>query len=246
MSPTIHEDAAMEDMEESIKDPYWVDVLAQVTEGIKDGSYTADYIDPIGQPGRGWKPEQVWAFTKIHALSQAGRLARVTLRIGDTPHADSRREQNAAALSNLRDSFVAHVDMHQHGADSDGYLEWTDPIVLRSPGMPRLSIPAGQLPLEIGTTMASRTQLHLYMHGGVARWPYGHDAVTLLIQVPRWEDPDHRNPLGIDRETDADDEAAFLKSQVDEAVEMLRSAGLRTAGAFLERSMVAWELDRVA
>ena len=40
----------------------------------------------------------------------------------------------------------------------------------------------GWAPLEVGYTRPSRTLLHLTEFGAVARWPYGHDVITLLVQ----------------------------------------------------------------
>lgn len=46
-------------------------------------------------------------------------------------------------------------------------------------------LPPGQASLEIGTTLPSRTLLHM-CGGGVARWPYGSETVRLLVNL---EDP---------------------------------------------------------
>ena len=39
------------------------------------------------------------------------------------------------------------------------------------------------MPLEIGHTNPETTVWHLAETGGIARWPYGHDKITLLLST---------------------------------------------------------------
>jgi hypothetical protein len=44
-------------------------------------------------------------------------------------------------------------------------------------------IQPGEAPLEIGSSLPSRTWLHLREDRAVARWPYGHDSFMLFVKV---------------------------------------------------------------
>ncbi len=163
-------------------------------------------MDSIGQnPWDGWPMEQVAVFIKIQVMIHTGLVAMVPLSTPRPPLADRERAGNAEALASLPHPFTASVDMYQSNEAGDGLLSWSEPIEASlstgiigrdSDGRTRpvpvhFMIPPGSAPLEIGSSLASRTWTHLVMDSGrVARWPYGHSRIRLLVNFDRdaaWE-----------------------------------------------------------
>ncbi|WP_069765975.1 hypothetical protein [Streptomyces sp. LUP47B] len=163
--------------------------------------FTPGFVAAVGQihrlkPGR-WPVHQVAAFLDIHAEVGAGRYAMVQIEVGAVPRPDAARAANAAALADLPDPFTTQLDSNQNAADEDGTVAWTEDIVVtRSTGVPytagcaapeSLTIPtvlrAFCVPLEVGTTMPSRTLLHLEEDGGVARWAYDSTDLYILLNL---------------------------------------------------------------
>jgi len=163
--------------------------------------FTPEFVDAIGQlhrqtPER-WPVHQVAAFLEIHASIGAGRYAMVQVGVGTAPRSDAARAVNAAALADLPVPFTADLDADQNAADEDGTLAWSESIVAtRSTGVAYtggcaapepLTAPAtvrpARIPLEVGTTMPSRTLQHLEEDGGVARWAYGSTDLYVLLNM---------------------------------------------------------------
>lgn len=163
--------------------------------------FTPEFVDAVGQmhrltPGN-WPVHQVAAFLDIHAAIGAGRYAMVQVEVGTAPRPDAGRAANAAALADLPEPFMAQLDLDQNAADEDGKVAWTeDVIVTRSTGVSytagcavpeSLTIPtvvgSFRVPLEVGTTMPSRTLLHLEEDGGVARWAYDSTDLYILLNL---------------------------------------------------------------
>jgi hypothetical protein len=240
----VHEQAAIEDMEDAVKDPYLANLIDRTMLLLRDGTWSADYLAPLGQPGRGWRREQVWAFCRLHAMTRAGSLSRFRIPVGATPGRDANRVGNAAKLAAVSDGHGGYVvDLHptQHHADYDGVFRWAEPIQLVCPGRSRLRVDPWWAPLEVGTCYPSRVALHLFQFGAVARWPYGQDAITVLLRVPtRGEGVDVTN-LPVVRETPEDEEADYLEAEVATVVHELRERGLRTSALFIERAMTVWK-----
>lgn len=163
--------------------------------------FTPGFVSAVGQmhrvsPGH-WPVHQVAAFLDIHSAIGAGVYAMVQIEVGATPRPDAERAANAAALDDLPDPFTAALDLGQNAADEDGMLAWTKGIIVtRSTGIPYTAgcatpesltiptyIPPFRVPLEVGTTMPSRTLLHLEEDGGVARWAYDSTDLYLLVNL---------------------------------------------------------------
>jgi hypothetical protein len=165
------------------------------------GHFSPEYVAAAGQmhrvdPGN-WPIHQVAAFLEVHAAVGAGRYALIEVEVGAAPLADAEREANAAALADLPEPFTATLDMDQSGADEDGEVAWSAPItVVWSTGVAfsagcrktepltvPATVPPSRIPLEVGTTMPSRTLMHLEQDGGVARWAYGSTDLYLLLNL---------------------------------------------------------------
>jgi hypothetical protein len=197
---TVHEDAALRLVEEWDSDPEGAAIIPKYAEGLRTGRWCRDYIDAIGQlhrigPSR-WPRHQVAAFVLMHHYLMSGFAAQVEIYVGRTPCPDVERDANASALANLPVPFVARVDRTQQNADQDGWLEWQSPITVnRSLGVAYYSssagdpepilirhvIPPGRVPLEVGSTLPSRTYLHTHADCGVARWPYETTWIRLFV-----------------------------------------------------------------
>jgi hypothetical protein len=170
-------------------------------QGLDEGRWTEEYLERVGQYRRGglerWPLEQIAVFAHIHSALMSGDVTEVEISTRGIPGPDSDRAGNAAKVAHLPGPFTAFVDQSQNHADSDGYLSWDEPIKMekslnvsftdgvhgKQPVMCIVELPPGSVPLEIGTTKPSRTYLHMRMDGGVARWPYGHDRITLFVSA---------------------------------------------------------------
>lgn len=176
--------------------------LVRTRNRLSDGGhFTPGFVSAVGQihrrdPAR-WPVHQVAAFLDIHAAVGAGRYAMVQVEVGAAPRPDAERDINAAALADLPDPFTAQLDIDQNAADEDGTVAWSEDIIItRSTGVPytagcgtrqSLTMPTAVrpflVPLEVGTTMPSRTLLHLEEDGGVARWAYDSTDLYVLLNL---------------------------------------------------------------
>lgn len=154
-------------------------------------------VTALGQPHFGWTNGELAMLYRLMTAWKNGEIAVTQLPVGTQPHRDAARAENAAALEALQrigdgDLFRAKVNQTQRHAEGDGTLHWTRRIILgaRSPEHPREEIVAvvngpGDAPLEIGSSNASTTFMHLAGGGNLARWAYGSDNVV-LISTTTW------------------------------------------------------------
>ena len=201
---TIHTDAARAVLDRLIETPEGMRVMHDTHQCLRDGRWSGRYIDSIGQHGSAtrsdWPMPQVAAFARVHGLIAAGAVAMVSVDTDGPPEPDKRREANARTLSGLPHPFVAKVDIGQtNSTRGDGVLRWTEPIrVSVATGLIETAegtewsgpislhyhgLPPGEAPLEVGSSLPSRTLLHLIEDGKVARWPYGHSELRLFINL---------------------------------------------------------------
>lgn len=196
---SVHVDIANLVLDDILDDPASAKVYAETRRKIRDGRLAEEQLAPIGQTLYGpksWGPEQVACWLAVHADLMGGRFAEVRIEVGAEPGADGDRRANAEKLEDLPAPFTAHVDLRQNGGDQDGSLTWSEPIrVSRSTGkgyeedgqtfpyLERCLVPPRCVPLEIGTTLPSRTRLHMDQDSGVARWPYGSPFIFLMVKM---------------------------------------------------------------
>ena len=200
---TLHEDLAIEHMHKMMSSPEGVGLVYDYYTGIR-GRWSRDYVDMLGQHHvhssvATWPLDQIWSFGWLHTAIETGRVGFIRVRTGGTPHSDKMRKINADMLAILPEPFEGEVDMAQNGAPCDGSFRWTRPIKVETStertkitpdgGIRTITAPVaikpGELPLEIGDTFPSRTILHLAEEGGVARWPYGTDWISILVDMTR-------------------------------------------------------------
>ena len=200
---TVHEDAATDALRDFLSTEDGAKAFSVCTAGLRTGRWSQGYVNAIGQthwhdPAR-WPLDQIYSFMMVHSRIMDGEIGKVQISAHGEPSADRERAINQAALENLPGPFVAHVDLDQHGSDrGDGFLAWTAPIqVEQSVGYPHSdlatghtapviitkTLPPGQVPLEIGYTLPSKTHDHLLSGRGVARWAYGSRRIYLFVRT---------------------------------------------------------------
>jgi hypothetical protein len=210
---TVHEDAAEALLQDIQLDEKATSAMLRLrnrhVQGDMDegGILGTGYADSLGSSARyapnKWPLHQHAAFVQIHALIGAGDVAYTCISTGGTPGPDADRAGNARKLEDTLNPFQAELDMHQNGADSDGVVWWDEPLkISRSTGAhffpsacrketyslityPTMRDP-GSAPLEVGDSWPSRTLLHLWEDGAVARWPYGSKLIWLFINYKRF------------------------------------------------------------
>lgn len=205
---TVHEDLAQGFLEDFQEDPdamyALIDLRNRHIRGEMDegGIWGTGYADALGSSARftpkQWPLYQHAAFLKLHALVGSGRVAYTYISTGGAPGPDHDRAENAFLLTETCPPFTATLDMGQNGADCDGSLAWGEPLRVSRPtgafyyadgcinqkqsilACPTTRKP-GWAPLEVGDSWLSRTLMHLWQYGAVARWPYGSDLIWLFL-----------------------------------------------------------------
>ncbi len=190
---SFHAQAIEKILDERIKDPAWAVLLVEVHRKLRHHEYGPPLlVDAIFQNHtESVGIEDALAFTLVWSSVMAGELCLCEIEVGHEPHEDRARDLNREVLSRLPIPFAADVS-DQNCADSDGGLSWGAPIrtdrQLRTEQGHAQSetwmAPPSAVPLEIGSTKASRTALHVRESRALARWPYGHKSIMLFIAHP--------------------------------------------------------------
>lgn len=194
---SAHVDAAEKTLDLFLADPAGGMALKVYRDGIKERRYGATGDAIHQQMWNTWPLEQVAAFALVHSELCSGKVAEVQISAGGAPGADADRAGNAALVANLPAPFTAEVFAHQNCEDQDGFLSWSEPIMMEvatgigivgPDGKTRRQvvtreIPPGEAPLEIGTTCASNTLMHLRSDRALARWPYGSERIRLFVAI---------------------------------------------------------------
>lgn len=180
---TLHESVASEHAANLASRPGGALVLEQYRTRLRHHYWGSEYEDAIGQPLLSVRPGQIASFATVHSGIAGGTIGRFLVRAGGVPRSDASRAENAELLADLPSPFGAFVAPGQgtstHG---DGRLEWIEPVEVDVPSG-TVTLAPRSVPLEIGTSQSSRTLLHLLEEQGVARWPYGHDWITILVAL---------------------------------------------------------------
>lgn len=194
---TIHQAGAKALLKNLMASPEWADLINSWSVKLGTGEASWEGFAVYGQPhGRstGWSLDQLACAVFMHTMVMNGKYAwRTYFLDGERgAHPDIAREANAAALAKLPAPLRAAVDMSQNLADDDGDLAWDAPIEFNRSTLThvgaeftaeQIMLPARSVPLEIGSTMPSRTLTHIQMDGGIARWPYGCDYVQVIVDL---------------------------------------------------------------
>ena len=228
---TAHEQGARTVLHRWLQDPekaaFAINSISQISRGRFADSELAAVMGVGWWGGRGiagLAPEQMLMTMFTHVDVCRGDILRTKVRAASDPSGDRFREENARALADLPHPFTAYVSESQHGGDCDGWLEWSEPVEAsvcteetfvdvsgRSGNVQVITtVEPMRVPLEIGSTLPSRTRLHMVESHGVARWPYGHDWVYVWVAPTGLGVYD--NPLGRPRHNLDRAPAAYLSA----------------------------------
>ena len=168
------------------ENPQWALLSANVCAKLNANFYEQRHIDVIMQHHKGlFDLYDAFAFIHVHTLICNGTFLVADIPVGRGPSRDKSKHINRAILGGLDGKFTA--EFRGGFGDSDGFLSWRDELRVHDPNhvtaFEYLCIPARQVPLEVGFTSASRTLMHLTQEGAIARWPYGHDHIRVLVQA---------------------------------------------------------------
>ncbi len=125
------------------------------------------------------------AFDEVVTSAELGWLVVAYGHVGATPGRDREQQANDAKLQGLPAPFEAWFAGGQ--GDCDGWLSWQGYLSVDHPlvdeSILRMRFPTSGVPLEVGSTDPDTTIWHLRHEGGLARWPYGFDYLTLLLRT---------------------------------------------------------------
>lgn len=168
------------------EDPRWVSVISDCMQRLGSGFYPQDFVNAIFQShslhNRHVDMDDAFIFAKVWCFYIKGQIYRIDIPIGELPGKNKDIEGNNRILSTLppylQSKFIPETGM---AADDDGYFKWKIPLdFLCEIDDEVRTIPPRSIPLEVGSTNAVQTYYHLFIHSGVARWPYGSDNIMLL------------------------------------------------------------------
>lgn len=140
------------------------------------------------QAGAEIEIEDAYSFCLLHSMIQSGQVCVAIIDISTCPMWDAKVTENngvlSASLSERSTPQCKWESQFWGGKDSsDGAIKWTgiaDFFVIKSGKIAdTVSLYSGSLPLEVGTISAAKTLTQI-LHGGVARWPYRQNKLTIF------------------------------------------------------------------
>jgi hypothetical protein len=189
-------------VEAGATDRKFMDLYSKVRDKMNNGGYARAYIDLFVHPqarSRRYSMADAWAFQQLSALLWTGKLliCEVGFRDKDsTPARDRDGDRNNQLLSRMVHPFNGWFKGGPSREPGDGMVEWKQPIHLeriidRGNGSPDragtvdrsiVEVPTGSILLEVGNVHDYSMIHRLRGEGGVARWPYGQQRVTILLR----------------------------------------------------------------
>ncbi|MGH2868103.1 MAG: hypothetical protein ACRDNK_11130 [Solirubrobacteraceae bacterium] len=173
--------------ERIVADPDRAAQLLQQIQRLNSRASVSALDDVVSQPWsrrrRDWYDAA--AIVEVAEQLQIGFWAIASVPLGAEPGKDRDELANQTKLDKLKTPYSAWCATGV--GDDDGGLEWDAPIRIRHVMHEEeplvLEYPASGVPLEIGHTEPETTIFHLRRDGGVARWPYRDQNVTLLLST---------------------------------------------------------------
>ena len=205
---TVHESGVISAVEKMFRtDPKGALAVGRTYAGLTSGAFPQEWVDAVFQNHSGAPTiHDAFVFHKIWHWIHTGRIGVVLVHVGSDPVADALVSDNQQALDKMTRAmpqFSATVRSGKGLHDDDGVFQWSEPIAFSRHFMTDAvcscdddvhscaagykedwSVGASGTMLEIGTTAASRTYLHIFAEGGVARWPYRSDDVFIFRAHP--------------------------------------------------------------
>jgi hypothetical protein len=143
-----------------------------------------------------------FGFAMLWSALVKGKMCYAIVEIDHECYANKAVATNRAILSGLAlvggpdgSKVRCEADFWGGLADCDGYFRWLDPLRFQrhlgddqridssARQFDTLTVEKGQLPLEVGTTLAGTTYGHIFTEGGLARWPY-HSKQIYVFYAP--------------------------------------------------------------
>ncbi len=175
-------------------EPGWGALIGDVISKLLSEHFDRAYVETFGQFNERWNsitPEDAYSFALLHADAMQGKLCKFQIQVGCGPYANADVDENQNILNGLPYPFKG-VFTPESGcsAQSDGTLEWTEPIVAPSYDADTntfelVELPPGDLMLEVGTTRFLTSFVHIKYDMGIARWPYNHNYITCYAPIER-------------------------------------------------------------
>ena len=178
------------------KDPQWSEFLTQVQRRMNGGAFS-DVDDVVQYAAIVRKPytyADAYVMANIHGALYEHKIARLTITMPLTAPPDKNLEAVAEVFQGKMAPFV--LEMWGGYGDQDGILSWDRPVRAYLPGyepteasgsyqqsqqVQQIRLPPGHIPLEVGSTLASRSWFHLLQDGGLARWPYESNEIHVYV-----------------------------------------------------------------
>jgi len=154
--------------------------LFQTAAAMNSGYFQTGFIDVVVQKPRPYDIYDAFVFLNCKTCLENGWIAYRLVELGDEPGPDRATEENNRALQQLPPDLTARF--HGGLGDADGYVrlsaaaEFT--VTVGDTDQPYRVAPR-TFPLEVGTTLGSRTWFHLFRERALARWPYGQTVLHL-------------------------------------------------------------------
>jgi hypothetical protein len=181
---SVHDAAMFHGFHDAVEqDPEHARAAVRYLAKMRAGTF--GFAPYIGQNAYGDNIYDAFAFASVHTWLCQGKVCAVRISVGAKPVADRETEEQNRRLLGVHPPFRA--EFWGGVGDDDGELAWDEPITVTRwpfttcPERCDIKQRPGQAPLEVGTTKASRTALHLWVQGAVARWPYGSNEIVLFI-----------------------------------------------------------------
>lgn len=191
--------------QEWLRDPKLSGVLSAYLANLIDGAY-GDFIEVCFQGRERPTPADAYGFAQVHAAKMRGAIAMAEIHLDAEPGEDRERQRNNDALRaglhgadalvttqtgeqefvGLADAPLFDGEFIGGAGDADGWIRWNAPLemcVFRDERPSSVVVEPRKIPLEVGTTSLGSTMRHLMFDRAVARWPYGHDRLTLLVVI---------------------------------------------------------------
>lgn len=144
--------------------------------------------DIVGQTwaARDHSDEDAAIAMDLYCRWRLGEYAAVVVHTGSVPTCNDNTEGNAAPLRSLCAPFSGTF-FGKARSIGDGTFTWSEAVVGTLHDGTEVIIPAGEAPLEVGTTRPHTSAWHLGTAHRLARWPYGFEFVVVLYRL----DPDN-------------------------------------------------------
>lgn len=192
---TISSQALKQLVDREMRNPEYAKTMSGYLKNIVRKKYDQLLVDSIFQ--KNWRAGDTniydaHAFAAVHAQTLNGEILSCSIPATSTPHADRAAKENRAILAQLPDFRAVFDPDRGAGANDDGAISWDFELglyttVLRNGTHENWKywIGPNRAPLEVGTTDAARTLLHLREEGLVCRWPYRSKRLLLLVNAER-------------------------------------------------------------